>query len=107
MAANAAKFWVNTFGNVVRYIKERNAVSLNELSVKSRRITLQLTDSLDNSIYNYPVSIRRPLPNLWKGASVTQGRVKLKVTTVNLNSTNYILFDAIPNAGTIAIKKEK
>jgi len=106
IAANSGKFWVNTFGNVVRYIKERNAVSLTEQSVKSNRITLQLTDSLDNSIYNYPISIRRPLPARWKIATVTQGKVKLTVRMIRMNPINFIQFDAIPNGGTIVIQRE-
>lgn len=107
VAANSSKFWVNTFGNVVRYIRERNAVSLAVLPGSSKRISIQLTDSLDTTIYNYPVSIRRPLPRGWKGASVTQGKVMLTTQLVTLNSVNYIQFDAIPNAGTIVMSKRK
>ena len=107
VTSNSSKFWVNTFGNVVRYIKERNAVSLTVLSGNSKRISIQLTDSLNNSIYNYPVSIRRPLPKGWKTASVKQGKVMLTAQLITLNSVNYIQFDAIPNAGTIVISKRK
>ncbi len=107
VSANSGKFWVNTFGNVVRYIKERNAVSLTVLQNKSKHINLQLTDSLDNSVYNYPVSIRRPLPRGWKNARVKQGTANLMVQRVKQNSVDYIQFDAIPNAGTIVISKRK
>jgi peptidoglycan-N-acetylglucosamine deacetylase len=107
VSANNNKFWVNTFGNVIRYIKERDAVRLNELSAQPRRISLQLTDSLDNSIYNYPVSIRRALPPGWKNASVKQGKINRAVQLVKLNSIDYLQFDAIPDAGTIVISKSK
>ena len=105
--ANKDKFWVETFGNVARYIKERDAVSLVVVSSDSKKIVIQLTDSLDNSIYNYPVSIRRPLPEGWVNASVKQGKVKLNSQLVVQNSIQYIQFDAVPNAGTITIVKEK
>ncbi|MDD4970113.1 MAG: polysaccharide deacetylase family protein [Paludibacter sp.] len=107
VAANRSKYWINTFGNVIRYIKERNAVQLTVNSESSKRITLQLTDTLDNAIYNYPVTIRRPMPTVWKGASVTQGTENLVIHVVRKNQVAYIQFDAIPNAGAIVITKQK
>lgn len=107
ISANYDRFWVNTFGNVVRYIKERNAVSLIELSVHSKQISLQLTDSLDNSFYNIPLSIRRPLPHGWKKVVVIQGTSTLTSRIKTLNGINYIQFDIVPNAGTIVISKSK
>ena len=105
--AKRANYWVATFGNVVRYIKERNAVILNVKSETPTRISLQLTDTLNNEIYNYPVSIRRPIPKGWKGASVMQGDEKRSVFLVKKDKAAYIQFDAIPNAGTIVINKQK
>jgi oligosaccharide reducing-end xylanase len=60
--ANRSKYWVSTFGNVIRYIKERNAVSLTVLAKSLKKIKLEFTDSLENSIFNFPLTIRRPLP---------------------------------------------
>lgn len=101
--SNINKFWVNTFGNVARYIKERNNVSLTVISNQSNNITIQLTDNLDNTLYNYPVSIRRPLPQGWTGASVTQGTTVLSSKILDVNSMSYIMFDAVPDAGNIVI----
>ena len=72
LQANDNKFWVATFGNVVRYIRERNTVSVAETDVQDNAITLQVTDTLENAIYNYPISLRRPLPEGWPAASVVQ-----------------------------------
>ena len=104
---NNAKFWVGTFGNVTRYIKERDAASLKVISARSKHISIQLTDQLDNGIYNYPISIRRPLPKGWSAANVTQGKMKLKVQHVTIAAVNYIMFDAVPNAGLITLTRQK
>ena len=105
--ANRSKYWVSTFGNVTRYIKERNAASLTVLRESLKKIKLQFSDSLENSIYNFPLTIRRPLPKGWKGARVQQGAVKLPIQFVRMNLTHYIQFDAIPNGGIITINKQK
>ena len=104
---NNAKFWVGTFGNVTRYIKERDAASLTVISTRAKRISIQLTNRLDSAIYNYPISIRRPLPKGWTGAKVKQGKTILETQLTGDSSNRYIMFDAIPNAGTIVITKAK
>jgi hypothetical protein len=99
------KFWVSTFGNVVRYIKERNAVTVTELSNQETVITLKVTDTLDDSIYNYPVTIRRPLPQNWSSAYVLQNSRAVNARIVELNSTKYVMFDVVPDGGDILLSK--
>ncbi|NLE02994.1 MAG: polysaccharide deacetylase family protein, partial [Fibrobacter sp.] len=69
---NSGKFWTESFGNVVRYIKERDAVSLKVKSSDNNSITISITDNLPDSIFNFPLSIRRPLPDGWTDPVVTQ-----------------------------------
>jgi peptidoglycan/xylan/chitin deacetylase (PgdA/CDA1 family) len=66
--ANRDKFWVATFGNVARYIRERNCLTVNALEETDDTIKLELGDTLDNEIYDQPVTLRRPLPEGWKFA---------------------------------------
>jgi oligosaccharide reducing-end xylanase len=105
LAAHPDKFWVETFGNVVRYIKERDAASVKETSSHGNRITLQVTDNLDNAIYNYPLTLRRPLPAHWSAAAVSQNHQPVKAQIGTVNSTYYVMFDAVPNGGDIILSK--
>ncbi len=105
VSANPDKFWVETFGHVVRYIRERNAASVAEISVSASSITVQVTDGLDDAIYNYPITLRRPLPANWPGAAVLQNNQAVASRVVNLNSTNYLMFDVVPDSGTVLISK--
>ena len=59
--------------NAILYSKERDAASIKELTNTSNEITLTLTDNLDNSIYNYPLTLSRELPDGWSSVSVMQG----------------------------------
>ena len=102
-STNQSKFWVETFGNVVRYIKERNASSVAETSNTGNSITVQVTNNLDNSIYNYPITLRRPLPANWPAASVTQNGRPITVQSVAIGSTNYVMFDVVPNGGDVVL----
>jgi oligosaccharide reducing-end xylanase len=103
MDANRSTFWVQTFGNVVRYIRERNAVNVAETGSTSTTLTVSVTDSLDNSIYNFPVTIRRPLPSGWSSATASQGGKDLGAQIVTVSGTMYVMFDAVPNGGNVTI----
>jgi hypothetical protein len=104
---NKGVVWASTFSNIVRYIKERNAAVIAEKSVQDQSITLSLTDSLPDSIYNYPITIRRVLPSGWNSASVMQTGSQLVSSIVTIGTTKYVMFDAVPDNGEITINAQK
>ena len=103
MDDNRNKFWVESFGNVARYIKERDAVTVTEGSVDDNSITLQVTDGLDDTIFNYPLSIRRPLPEQWDTAEVMQDEEPVTYSLKDSAGTTYVTFDVIPDRGSVTI----
>ncbi len=103
--ARRSTYWVATFANAVKYIKERNAVSVAESNNTPGSITLQVTDTLDNTMYNYPVTIRRPLPDGWSSADVTQNGQPVPSLFIKVNSTRYIMFDVVPDGGDVVLTK--
>jgi oligosaccharide reducing-end xylanase len=103
--ANRSTFWVQTFGNIVRYIRERNDVSVTELSDDGNSITLQVADTLGDANYNYPITIRRPLPAGWSSADVSQNGQPVGACAVMVDSTRYIMFDVVPDGGDVVLLK--
>lgn len=105
LETNRNRFWVETFGNVVRYIRERNASSVAETAASADRITLQVTNNLDAAIYNYPITLRRPLPAGWPAAAVSQNHQPIKAQIVSLGAANSAMFDIVPNGGEVILAK--
>jgi len=103
--ANRARFWVSTFGNVVRYIRERNAASVTELEATTEAVRFEVTDTLDNSIYNVPLTIRMLLPGDWVSADAIQNGLPLETRIEHMNTTNYIIIDATPDGGDIIVTR--
>jgi oligosaccharide reducing-end xylanase len=103
--ARRSTFWVSTFGNVVRYAKERNDVNVQESSNTGDSITLKVTDTLSNAIYNYPLTIRRPLPAGWLAVKVSQNGLPVTASIVKVNSVKYVMFDVVPDSGDIVLSK--
>lgn len=100
LKTNNSNYWVNTFGNVIRYSKERNAGKISELTNTASSITMTVTDNLDNSLYNYPLSLRRTLPSGWTSVTVTQGSKSTEATVSN----GYIYFSVIPDGGVVTLE---
>ncbi len=99
------KYWVTTFLNTTLYARERNALSVTETSNHDTLITLQVTDTLPDSIYNHPVTIRRQLPVGWPSADVLQQASPVNKRIVKADNTVFIVFDAIPDNGEIVLIK--
>ena len=108
LKANDAKFWVNTFGNVARYVKERNCVSVKETAINDTTINLAVTDTLKkDNWYNFPLTFRRTLPSGWASASITQDGKPITTEIVEVSSVKYIQFNAIPDGGSVVILKSE
>jgi len=100
---NDTKFWVSSFGTVARYVKERNCLSLQETSNQESLITFTVSDTLDNGIYNTPVTIRRILPAGWRAVNATQNDIPVKSEIKIVNNIAYIILDVVPDAGEVKL----
>lgn len=108
LKANDSKFWVSTFGNQAKYIRERDCVSVKENSVSKKSINISVGDTLTNNRwYDYPLSIRRTLPEGWESATVAQNGKPVNSSVVEVNTTKYIQFNAVPDGGKVVLKKAK
>ncbi len=95
--------WAGTIGAMVKYIREKASATLSVVSSSSGQITLSLTDTLDNTIYDNPLTIRSTVPSSWSYVVVQQGS---EVTTAESSiegTETVIYYDAIPNQGLITL----
>ena len=106
MKLHSDLFWIAPFGEVVQYIRERNAVIVKEILIRKTSITISVSDKLENSVYNCPVTIRRVLPGKWKSAIIVKNGQKIKTEIVNKDGLKYIMFDIVPGNGDLLILKK-
>ncbi len=105
MNETPSNFWVDSFGNVVKYIQQRNAASITEISSNENRIEVELTDTLDNSTYDHPLTLRRFIPKDWDSVTVTQDTLQIDGQIIEIGDQKFAQFNAIPDAGLITIEK--
>jgi hypothetical protein len=95
--------WVETYGGVVRYMREKIESSLTVVSEGGSEIVLELTHSLDPAIYDAPLTIRAAVPSAWALVRIQQGDSEALQSTVSEGGETVVYFDAIPNHGQIRL----
>ena len=96
--------WVATFKDVTKYMRERMAAKVTE-EESENKITISLHHSLDTSLYNLPLTLKRLIPAEWKEVHVHQNNETLKFEILKADNGNYILFQANPNQGKIELTR--
>lgn len=95
--------WVETVGNITRYIKERENASYQIISSTNNLIEVSVGDNLDNLIYNYPLSAYVKVPDNWNYIRTEQNGIIDTLTTSLTDSGRVALIKLIPDNGTLKI----
>jgi hypothetical protein len=97
IVARESKLWIATFGDVTKYMRERERALTNAVE-KNGVITVTLTHTLDNTMYNLPLTLKTYIPASWKTVTVRQGPTTQKVDARQDATGNYILYQITPNS---------
>ena len=96
--------WVATFGDAVRYMRQRMSSTV-AVRHRFRRISVSLECSLDTEVYDIPLTLKTYVPDGWDEVQVKQENSIVKVTPLSGSEGSYVQYQAYPNAGTIEISK--
>jgi peptidoglycan/xylan/chitin deacetylase (PgdA/CDA1 family) len=93
--------WCGKFNDVVKYIKERMAAVVTPVSSDVTKISLNLTDALDNAIFNYPLTLKTQVQASWSAVRVTQNGKNSIIIPKNEAGNYFAYYDAVPDSGQI------
>ena len=97
--------WVETVANINRYIKERDDYVCSILTYDETQIKLNISDNLDNEIYNYPLSVFIKVPQSWEFALKIQDESIDTLEVFTNDSGKVVLANVIPDGGVISLFK--
>jgi len=95
------KLWVATFGDVTKYMRERQSAKL-QSKLAGNKITVTVSQPLNKTFYTLPLTLKTYVPTSWKKASATQSGKKQTVTTATDAKGTYAVYQVTPN-GTQAV----
>jgi len=95
--------WVETVGNITRYIKERDNADYQIISASNNLIEINVTDNLDNTIYNYSLSAYVKVPDNWQFVKTEQNGVLDTLQTIVSDTGRVVLAKVIPDDGILKL----
>jgi LPXTG-site transpeptidase (sortase) family protein len=98
-------YWIDTFGNIARYMRERLNSTVQVVAETNAEIRLQIVmdASLPTSLYNVPLTIRSTVPSSWGQVIVQQGTNTQTFTPVVEGSEKVVYYNALPNGGDVLL----
>ena len=103
--ANSDKLWVGLYADVGKYGQERDTATLKVESPGPDKITFLLTDEMDDSYFNFPLTIKVRIPSEWKSVEVKQGDKTGEAKIILHEDAAYALVEAVPDRGLVTISK--
>jgi len=100
------RLWVATFGDVTRYMREREASKVTA-SKKAGKIIVSLHHSLDKTQYYLPLTLKTYVPLDWKNVKATQGKNVHQLLVKKDDKGSYVLYQAEPSAVPIMLSSYK
>jgi peptidoglycan/xylan/chitin deacetylase (PgdA/CDA1 family) len=97
IVAREGQVWVATFGDVTKYMREREAAKVG-LVAGGGAMNVTLTHSLDKTMYDLPLTLKTYIPDGWKMVTVRQGARVKKVDIQHDDKGRYVLYQVKPNS---------
>ena len=99
---NDGSIWNAHFEDAVLYLREYETASLS-VSGTREAISVTLTDTLDNEIYNYPLSVRLTVPKSFEAVKVVQGESITYAIAKNAGGEYVVDISVIPDGGVATV----
>jgi peptidoglycan/xylan/chitin deacetylase (PgdA/CDA1 family) len=100
------KLWIATFADVTKYMRERMHATVSNKKTGDK-ITVDLSHSLDTSMYNVPLTLRTSIPADWKQVHIKQGDKTQTVPSITNDKGTFVLYQLQPNKGTAELSNGK
>jgi peptidoglycan/xylan/chitin deacetylase (PgdA/CDA1 family) len=100
------RLWIATFADVTKYMRERMHATITAKETGDK-IIVDLTHSLEGSMYDIPLTVRTYVPANWKQVQVKQGDKIQTITTVTNDRGTFVLYQLKPNGGTAELSGGK
>jgi peptidoglycan/xylan/chitin deacetylase (PgdA/CDA1 family) len=103
--SDSNQVWVETMGNITRYMKEREQFQYNITVQTTTQIQISATDNLNDQIYNYPLTVDISVPSTWEWAIIIQGSRTDTIKTLIAGDSAYVRTYVIPDGGILILNK--
>ncbi len=101
--AKSGELWLGRFSEVARYGQERDTAKLTVKSVETDNIVLDLTDEMDDNLFDFPLTVKVRLPETRKSAVATQNGKVVGCKVIEHDSGKFALVQVVPDRGEVLL----
>lgn len=95
--------WIGLFREVVMYGQQRDTAKLQMLDSPAGEIRFALSDDMDDTLFDFPLTTKVRLPNGWKAASATQAGAPVELSIAEHDDGRFALIQAVPDKGEVVL----
>ena len=99
---NQGRVWNTHYEDAILYVTEAAAASVSVTGDESS-ITVTLTDTLDDDIYSFPLTVRVTVPESWVAANMTVGNTTKYLEAKEVDGEWVIDADIVPDGGAVTL----
>lgn len=105
LKAREADIWIAGFDHVAAYARERDNAALSVTNAGTNCVAFNVTDSLSNTNYKEPLTVKVRLQDggNWSSVSAQQNGQSVNAQIVTNGSNVYALVDVVPDAGVVTV----
>lgn len=98
------ELWVGTMADVTMYARERDGFTYTLVSEDENTVRYFVADKLDNSVYDFPLTLDITVPDEWRAARVVQGNT-VHTYRVKGDQRKSILAAVVPLEDTVEVQR--
>ncbi|MCX8104461.1 MAG: polysaccharide deacetylase family protein [Ignavibacterium album] len=99
-----SEVWVTTVANVTKYIRQRQNSAINLISVTDSVIVFNLSDNLNDEIYNLPLTCLIKVPENWNAVYFNQNNFTDTLFAFQTDSGKFVQANVYPDRGFVLLK---
>ncbi|MBN1127482.1 MAG: polysaccharide deacetylase family protein, partial [Chitinispirillaceae bacterium] len=100
-----ADLWVARYVDAAKYGQERDTKKLTVTGVTLEHLTFAVTDSMNDAVFDYPLTVKVRIDNAWESVAAIQNGQPVAVTIVEHYGDKYALVKAVPDRGEVVLAR--
>lgn len=85
--------WTGTFGDVIRYVQERKAASVQIKQSANESVDIAMQWPMDRQIYDVPLTLKVEIPGVWRAVRAAGDGKQLRAKVAEKENTIVVLVD--------------
>ncbi len=97
--------WNGTMEEVTLYLREKQHTTVVTELIEEAELRVSLKHDLDNSLFQYPLTLKTEVPSDWNTARLICGRRDQILSVKEAGENRVVYYDAVPNSDILVLKK--